>query len=187
MRDGVIMELGIREVSNHCEFANIAYDNIDKSGRQEAAQTYFFIHSFLGHCGTAARVLWSSEFAAHAAGQTIAQILNVPGNYRIEVEAVREIIDHYDHHLAGRLASCGELGKILDYNIGDRDAFEEESSFFLRHYDPTVDTLTLMEEEFNLQHMRAELADVRDRAELWLKTNSLLIDRPARPSISPVS
>lgn len=187
MRDVTIMELGIREVSNHCEFADIAYGNIDKSGHQEAVQTFFYIHSFLAHCGTVAHILWSPDFAAHSRGQTIAQILNLPGNYRIEEETVREIIDRYDHHLAGRLASCGEVAKILDYNIGDRDSFEEESSFFLRHYDPTVDTFTLMEEEFHLQHIWAELADVRNRAEQWLKTNSQLIDRPASAGIPPVS
>lgn len=185
MRDGAIKEIAIREVSAFCGFADMAYRGIDRSGGQLADEVYFLIHSFLDHCGTVARLLWSPELAEHAGGRTIAQVLEVPRGYRFEDETVREMVEHYDHRLARGLATRGEVAKVLDYNIGDRDAFEEENSIFLRHYDPTVDTLTWTEEELPLQHLAAELADIRDRAEAWLKANAVLEERPATASIPP--
>ncbi len=109
----------------------------------------------------------------------------MPQNYRIEDDSVREIMDRYDKRLAHGLSLRGEVGKVLDFNIGDRDAFEEEYSLFLRHYDPTVDTLTLMEEEFNLAQIATELADIRSRADAWLQANASLEARPATPSVPP--
>lgn len=185
MRDAPIVELGIREISTYCDFAELAYRSIDKSGRQEAVGTFFHVHSLLSHCATAARLLWSPALAEHAGGRTIAEILDVPRDYRIEDDSVREIMDRYDTRLAHGLSLRGEVHKVLDFNIGDRDAFEEEYSIFLRHYDPTVDTLTLMEEEFNLAKIATELADIKSRADAWLMQNASLEERPATPSIPP--
>jgi hypothetical protein len=97
----------------------------------------------------------------------------------------REMLDRYDLRLSRGLAVRGEVHKILDANIGGRDAFEEEYCLFLRHYDPTVDTPTRMEEDLRLGHIAAELADVRVRAEAWLAANATLAARPAAPSVPP--
>jgi len=185
MRDTPIVKLAIREVSTYCDFADLAYRSLDKSGSQEAVRCFFYAHSFLVHCATVARLLRSSDLAEHAGGRTIAELLELPRDYRIENESVREVIDSYDTRLAHGLSLRGEVGKILDFNIGDRDAFEEEYSLFLRHYDPTVDTLTLMEEEFNLAQIAAELADIKSRADDWLERNASLGERPATVSIPP--
>jgi len=186
MRDFPIVELGIREVATYSGFADFAYRHIDHRGGQAAQQTFFFIHSFLAHCGTVARLLWSPELAAHAHGRTIAQILNLPGGYHIDDDSVREMLEHYDRRLARGLAARGEVGKVLDFTVGDRDAFEEELSVFLRHYDPSVDTLTLMEEELNLQRLWTEVADINARAKHWLGDNAVLAERPAVASIPPL-
>ena len=185
MRDAPIVELGIREISTYCDFADMAYRGIDTRGRQEAPRTFFYAHSLLAHCAMAARLLWSPELAEHAGGQTLAELLKVPQNYRIEDDSVREIIDRYATRLAHGLSLRGEVGKVLDFNVGDRDAFEEEYSLFLRHFDPTVDTLTLMEEEFNLSQIAAELADIKSLADAWLERNASLEERPAAASIPP--
>ncbi len=185
MRDAAIVELGIREIATFCDFADLAYRSIDKSGRQEAVVSYFYVHSLLSHCATVARLLWSPALAEHAGGSSIAALLKVPRSYRIEDDSVREIMDSYDTRLAHGLSLRGEVRKVLDFNIGDRDAFEQEYSLFLRHYDPTVDTLTLMEEEFNLAQIATELADIKSRAEAWLRDNAALEERPATPSVPP--
>ncbi|MDJ0945308.1 MAG: hypothetical protein QNJ30_17710 [Kiloniellales bacterium] len=185
MRDAPIVELGIREIATYCDFADLAYRSIDKSGRQEAVATYFYVHSLLSHCATVARLLWSSELAEHAGGSNIAALLKVPQDYRVEDDSVREIMDRYDTRLAHGLSLRGEVRKVLDFNIGDRDAFEEEYSLFLRHYDPTVDTLTLIEEEFNLAQIATELSDIKSRANAWLQDNASLEARPATPSVPP--
>jgi hypothetical protein len=185
MRDAAIVEIGIRETAAHCEFAEFAYSNIDGSSAQDAAQTFFFIHSFLGHCGTIARLVWSEEFASHAGGRSIAQVLDVPRQYRSGQDNVRELTENYDRRLARGLAMRGEVEKIFDRNVGDRDAFEEEFSVFLRHYDPSVDVLTVMEEEVDLRHLRAEMIDIRSRATAWLASNATLTDRPAEVTIPP--
>jgi hypothetical protein len=185
MRDLPIVEIGIREVSVYCELADFAYRHIDRQGGQSAEQTFFFVHSFLAHCSTVARLLWSAEIAGHARGRTIAQMLDLPGGYHIDDDSVREMLEHYDRRLARGLAARGEVGKLLDGTLGDRDAFEEEFSVFLRHYDPSVDTLTLMEEELNLQRLASEIADIAARANAWLGENAVLAERPATPSIPP--
>jgi len=185
MRDAAIVEIGVREAAAYCEFAEFAYSNIDGSGVQDAAQTFFFIHSFLGHCGTVARLVWSEEFAPHADGRSIAQVLDVPRQYHNDQDNVREIMENYDRRLARGLAMRGEVGQILDGNVGDRDAFEQEFSIFLRHYDPSVDVLTLMEEEVDLRHLRAEIIDIRTRASAWLASNAVLVDRSAEVTILP--
>lgn len=185
MRDAAIVEIGIREAATHCEFAEFAYSKIDGSGAQDTTQTFFFIHSFLGHCGTVARLVWSEEFAPHADGQSIAQVLDVPRQYRSDQDNVREMTENYDRRLARGLAMRGEVGKILDRNVGDRDAFEQEFGIFLHHYDPSVHVLTEMEEEIDLQRLRTEIADIRERATRWLASNATLMDRPAEVIIPP--
>lgn len=185
MRPAVILEIAIREISTYCGLGELAYRRLDKSGRQTPEDSYLFIHAFLGNCATAARLLWSQELAELAAGQTIAQLLELPSTYHVEDDRIREMVDRYDHRLARGLATRGEVGKVLDFNIGDRDAFEEEMSVFLRHYDPTVDTLTLMEEEFLLGRIATELTDIKARADAWLEQNGILIGRPTSPSIPP--
>jgi hypothetical protein len=179
MRDAAIVEIGIREIATYCEFADFAYSKFDGSETQETALTFFHIHAFLGLCGTVARLVWSEEFAPHASGRSIAQVLDVPADYRSHQDGVRELIDHYDRRLAQGLALRGEVGKILDRNVGDRDAFEEEFSIFLHHYDPTVHVLTELEEEIDLQRLHNEIADTRARATAWLAANAVLEDRPA--------
>lgn len=183
MRDAAIVEIGIREAATHCEFAEFAYSKIDGSGAQDTTQTFFFIHSFLGHCGTVARLVWSEEFAPHADGQSIAQVLDVPRQYRGDQDNVREITENYDRRLARGLTMRGEVGKILDRNVGDRDAFEQEFSIFLRHYDPSVDVLTIMEEEVDLRHLHTEIVDIQARATAWLASNAVLVDRPAEVTV----
>lgn len=185
MRDLPIVEIGVREVSTYSALADFAYRHIDREGEQDIMQTYFFVHSFLAHCSTVARLLWSSEIGAHGGGKTIAQLLELPGGYHIDDDSIRELLEHYDRRLARGLAARGEVGKVLDGTFGDRDAFEEEFSVFLRHYDPTVDTLTLMEEELNLQRLWSEIEDIAARAEAWLGKHAILAERPAVPSIPP--
>jgi hypothetical protein len=185
MRDAAIVEIGIRETATYCEFAELAYSNIDQSGAQDVAQTFFFIHSFIAHCSTAARLVWSEEFAGHADGRSIAQMLDVPRHCRSHQVNVRELMENYDRRLAQGLAMRGEVEKILDGNVGDRDAFEQEFSIFLRHYDPSVEVLTVMEEEISLQRLRTEIADIRARATAWLADNAVLMNRPAEVTIRP--
>lgn len=183
MRDAAIIEIGIREIATFCEYADLAHGCIDKRGGGDAVETFSHIHSFLAHCGMVARLLGSRELAEHAGGRTLAEILDVPTACRSEDDGARELLDRYDLRLARGLAHRGEVGKILDSNIGDRDAFEDDEALFMRHYDPSVDTLTLMEEELNIGHIAVELADVKARAETWLAANATLQTRPATPSI----
>lgn len=186
MRPGMIKEIAIREVSTFSGFADIVYRAIDRAGGAPTTDEVFaLIHAFLGHCAAVTRLLWSSELAASAGGRTVAQVLEVPPGYRFEDESVRQMIERYDHRLAIGLSTRAAVAKVLDGNIGDRDAFEEEDSLFLRHYDPTVDTLTWTEEELNLGHLAGELADIKARADAWLAANAALVDRPAEPSIPP--
>ena len=186
MREGAIKEIAIREVSTFCGYADIAYTAIDRAGGGATAdETFAAVHAFLGHCATVTRLLWSPDLAGHAGGRTIAQALDIPRGYRFEDETVREMIERYDRRLAVGLATRAAVAKVLDGNIGDRDAFEEEDSLFLRHYDPTVDTLTWTEEAINLGHLAGEFADIKARADAWLRENAVLLDRPASPSIPP--
>jgi len=185
MRDAPILELGIRELSTFCRFVEFAYDKIEKSGGQDAVDAFFYAHAMLGNCAMAARLLRSHALAEHAAGRTIAELLEVPRKYQIEDEAIRDMLEGYDVRLAKGLAMRGEVTKVLDFNIGDRDAFEEDSVLFLRHYDPTVDVLTLLEDELNLRLIVNEIADIRSRAEAWLESNASLTEQPAAVSIPP--
>lgn len=185
MRDALILELGVRELSTFCRFAEFAYGKIEKSGGQDAVDAFFYAHAMLANCAMAARLLRSRALAAHAAGRTIADLLDVPRIYQIEDEAIRGMLEGYDARLAKGLTLYGEGTKVLDSNIGDRDAFEEDTCLFLRHYDPTVDVLTLLEDELNLALIANEIADIRSRAETWLDSNATLTEQPAAVSIPP--
>jgi hypothetical protein len=105
--------------------------------------------------------------------------------YRRDQDKVREILENYDRRLARGLATRGEVEKILDRNVGDRNAFEQEFSIFLRHYDPSVDVMTLMEEEIDLRHLHTEIVDIRARATEWLASNAVLEDHPAEVIVPP--
>jgi hypothetical protein len=110
-------------------------------------------------------------------------VLDVPRHYRSGQDNVRAVLENYDHRLVLGLALRGEVGKILDRNVGDRDAFEQEFSIFLRHYDPSVVVLTIMEEEIDLQRLYTEIVDMRTRATAWLASNAVLVDRPAEVTV----
>ncbi len=185
MRDALILELGVRELATFCRFAEFAYGKIEKTGGQDAVETFFYAHAMLGNCAMAARLLRSQALAAHAADRTIADLLKVPRTYQIEDEAIRGMLEGYDARLATGLTLYGEGTRVLDSNIGDRDAFEDDLSLFLRHYDPTVDVLTLLEDELNLALIAKEIADIRSKAEAWLDSNATLTERPAAVSIPP--
>jgi hypothetical protein len=185
MRDALILELGVRELSTFCRLAEFAYGKIEKSGGQDALEAFFYAHAMLGNCAMAARLLRSQALAAHAAGRTIAELLEVPRKYQIEDEAICDMLEGYDARLAKGLTLYGEGTEILDFNIGDRDSFEDDMSLFLRHYDPTVDVLTLLEDELNLALIANEIADIRSRAEAWLESNASLAEQPAAVSIPP--
>ena len=185
MRDALIMELGVRELRTFCRFAEFAYDKIEKGGGQEAIDTFFYAHALLANCAMAARLLRSQAFAERHAGRTIGDLLEVPRKYQIEDEAIRDMLEGYDVRLAKGLTLYGDETKVLDFNIGDRDAFEEDVGLFLRHYDPTVDVLTLLEDELNLSLIANEITDIMSRAEAWLERNASLTEQPAAPSIPP--
>jgi len=179
MRDAAIVEIGIRETATYCAFAEFACANLDAADTSDAARTFFFIQAFLAHCATVARLVWSAEIALHTGGQSIAELLDVPHAYHAHQDKVRTMIENYDLRLVRGLTARGEVDKLLDGNIGDRDAFEEERSVFLRHYDPSVETLTLLEEEIDLRRLRNEIADIGARAAAWLAANATLEERPA--------
>lgn len=185
MRDAAIVEIGIRETMTRCEQAEIAYSGFAGNGAQDTTQTFFLIDAFLTNCAAVARLAWSQEFAPHTGGKTLAQYLDLPSAYHLYQDTVREIVDHYDRRLVRGLAARGEVEKILDRNIGDRDAFEQEFGVFLRHYDASVKVLTLMEEEIDLQRLSTEIADIRARAGAWLVDNAVFEDRPAEVVIRP--
>ena len=187
MRDAAIVEIGVREVATYCDFAEFAHSKLAEAAEHDTGQTFFFIHAFLANCATVARLIWSEQIAGHANGRTIAALLDLPREYRSHDDNVRALLENYDRHLAQGLAMRGEVGKILDRNVGDRDAFEEEFGVFLRHYDPSVATLTLMEEELDLQRLRTEIADIRQRATTWLSDNATLLERPAEVTIRAAS
>ena len=139
MRDAAIMEIGIREVMTYCELAETSYADLADKGPQDPDKIYSRVHAFLAHCAAVARLAWSQEFAPYTGGKTLAQCLDVPNAYHRHQDTVREMVDHYDRRLARGLAARGEVERILDRNVGDRDAFEQEFSVFLRHYDPSVE------------------------------------------------
>ena len=185
MRDAAIVEIGVRETATFCQFAEFAYSKIDDSGSPDPTAAFFFIHAFVGYCSTVAHLLLSEEIAPHAGGQTIAQLLEVPHDDRIRLGSIGEINEHYDQRLVRGLAMRGEVEKILDRNVGDRDAFEQEFSIFLMHYDPSVHVLTELEEEIDLARLYSEVANIRERASAWLTGNAVLQDRPAEVTIPP--
>jgi hypothetical protein len=181
----VIVTLAAREIAAFAEFADFAYRTVKASEGREAREVYFYVHSFLAHSSTIAQLLWSKPLAEEEGRQQLAEILEVSADLQLSGPTVRKMIKRHDRWLVNALERRGESAKILDYNIGDRDAFEEEDTYFLRHYDPTVDTLTMFEEEINLARLAAEVSEVKERAETWLASNAMLADRPAEISIPP--
>lgn len=185
MRPSVIATLAAREAVTFAEFAEFAYRTVKGSEGREAQEIYFYIHSFLGHTTTIAQLLWSKPLAEEEGGRTLAEILGVPADLELSKPTVRKKIRRHDRWLAEALERHGEAAKILDYNIGDRDAFEEDNTYFLRHYDPMVETLTMFEEEINLARLAAEVSEVKELAQAWLAANAMLADRPAEISFPP--
>lgn len=167
MRD-LLIEMAIREISTQCNFADAAYSNILKKAPERLRTSFASIHSFLSHCAMVSKLLWSEYLKNNSKNQAIAQILEVADDSKIRKRHFRNILEHYDEYLKKWIKERGGNINILDFNTGPREMIKigkGTNTIFVRHFDQTSFTFTLIDEELNLKELHGEILNIKSRAD----------------------
>jgi len=164
-----LAEMAIREIWTQCRFAQVSYSNITTKGRANTDIVFSSIHSFLAHCANVSKLLFSKKIASALGKQNPAQILNLQGSLRIKSSSFRNKLEHYDKELVKWIKKKGPRILIYDYNIGPKRAFQlPKNSIRVRHYDPTTDTFTLLDEDLTLNDLYQEVTEIQSKAGAWV-------------------
>lgn len=175
MRD-LLTEMAVREVSTQCKFADVAYSNILKKAPERLKTSFSSIHSFLSHCAMVSKLLWSEHLKNNSKNQTIAQILEVENDSKIRKRHLRNILEHYDEYLKKWIKERGDNINILDFNTGPREMIKIRNctnTIFVRHFDKTTFTSTLIDEKLNLKELHGEILNIKTRADDWIRDNTI--------------
>lgn len=101
----------------------------------------------------------------------------------LESRRVRNAIEHFDSRLDEFFD--GSPFPIVDLNMGPKEYFISGlpggTTKFLRHIDPTVPSISILNEEINIQELCDAVKLVQERAEQWLGERSFSIPPPWRP------
>ena len=168
MERTLLNKMSIREVINQAEFAGVAFNNIEIKSTYNVKISFSSIHSFLTHCAMLSKILWSNRLKDEESGKSLAQILNIPDNLKIKSRNYRNILEHYDEYLKEWVNAKGKDINILDNNIGPKDKIKVDNSIWVRHYDPTNHTFTLIDNELNLFELYREVETIKGKAAEWL-------------------
>jgi hypothetical protein len=99
---------------------------------------------------------------------SIGHILGVVQSSPIHNRTFRNHLEHYDDRLKKWIKRYATGAKIGTYNIGPKSAFSSPDMILVSHYDPSNDTFTFVDEDFNLSQLSDEVKRIRQIAEKWV-------------------
>jgi hypothetical protein len=159
------IEMSIREIWTQAHFAEISYKNIDIKAAANIDVVFSSIHSFLSHCVMVSKLLKSRDEKSRSIGD----ILNVSESSIIHNRKFRNNLEHYDKELRRWIRKKGVNANIGTYNIGPKSMIRIPNMVFVSHYDPTNDTFTFVNEDFNLGQLFEEVQRIKELADKWVK------------------
>lgn len=161
------VEMSIREIWTQAHFAEIAYRNIDPKAIKGTDAVFSSIHSFLSHCANVSKMLVADD--GKNPPKTIGGILKVSKNSDIHNRKFRNHLEHYDKQLKKWIKEKGINTTIGTYNIGPKSMIQIPNMIFVSHYDPTDNTFTFVNEDFNLGVLYNEVIKIKSLADSWVK------------------
>lgn len=159
------VEMSIKEIWSQANFAEIAYRNINPKSAKGTDAVFSSIHSFLSHCANVSKLLKSND--DENPPRSIGDILGVLKASIIHNRRFRNNLEHYDKELKKWIRSRGINVNIGMYNIGPKQMIS--NMLFVSHYDPTDDTFTFVNEDFNLGRLNNEAIRIKCLADKWVK------------------
>ena len=192
------IEMAIREVWTQCQFAQVAFSNINSKAAANTDAVFSSIHSFLSHCANASKLLDAKErpdealkpwrlgslvskvlralgFKRGTGGKTIGEILGVSKRLFIHKKRwFRNSLEHYDERLWAWLKTYGPDVSIFDYNVMPKSTVKlapNSKHIWVRNYDPTSNTFTFTDRDLDLSEMHKEVLDIQQIADQWVKNN----------------
>lgn len=168
--------MSIREISTQAHFAKIAYKNINPKTVKGTDAVFSSIHSFLSHCANVSKMLKAID--DENPSKTIGDILGVSKNSNIHKRKFRNCLEHYDKELKKWIKNKKNNSSIGTYNIGPKSAIQSNDMILVNHYDPTDDTFTFVNKDFNLNIMHKEVSKIKTVADKWITRMQFGIIKP---------
>jgi hypothetical protein len=161
------IEMSISEISTQINFAELSYRNINSKALSGNELVFSSIHSFLSHCANVSKMLLASDGENYP--QTIGDILGVTKNSNIHNRRFRNHLEHYDERLKDWIREKGINSNIGTYNIGPKQMIQIPNMIFVSHYDPSNNTFTFVNEDFDLGILYQEIQKIKIRINTWLQ------------------
>ncbi len=162
------IEMSIREIWAQAHFAEIAFRNIDQKAEEGTDLVFSSIHSFLSHCAMVSKMLLATSDDGKKP-KSIGNILGIRATSVIHKRTFRNRLEHYDEHLKEWINQFGTNVGIATHNIGPKSALKIPNLVFVSHYDPTNQTFTFVNEDFDLRVLASEIRRIKSAVDKWVK------------------
>ena len=160
------VEMSIREISTQAHFAGIAYGRLDPKARSNNDAIFSSIYSFLSHCAMVSKMLAAKDDGSPP--KSIGSVVHVPGSSLIHKRVFRNHLEHYDERLKAWIGSYGVNSMIGTYNIGPKSALSMPGMVYVSHYDPSTQTFTFVNDDFDLRKLANEAERIKVLADEWV-------------------
>lgn len=161
------VEMSIREIWTQAHYAEIAYGNINIKAMNVIDVVFSSIHSFLSHCAMVSKMLKAKY--TESSINDIGDILGISTSSIIHKRKFRNSLEHYDRELKKWIEEKGVNSIIGTYNIGSKSMIGIPNMVFVKHYDPTENTFTFVNEDLDLGILFKEVVEIKDKADKWVK------------------
>lgn len=161
------VEMSIREIWTQAHFAEIAYTHIDPKATNGNDAVFSSIHSFLSHCAMVSKILAATDDGNPP--KSIGDVLKVQSTSVVHQRIFRNHLEHYDERLKEWIRQFGVNSMIGTYNVGPKSSVQAPNMVFVSHYDPSTETFTFVNDDFDLAAMHAEVQKIKTLADNWVK------------------
>lgn len=161
------IEMSIREIWTQAHFAELAYRNIDPKATRGTDAVFSSIHSFLSHCAMVSKMLVATD--GESQSKSIGDILGIPGSSVIHNRKFRNNLEHYDERLKRWIRQYAAGTNVGTYNMGRKGAIRIPNIIYVSHYDPTDNTFTFVNEDFDLGVLYEEAQRIKGIAGAWVE------------------
>ena len=164
------IEMSIREIWTQAHFAELAYRNINPKAERSTDAVFSSIHSFLSHCAMVSKMLSAKD--QETPPKSIGDILGISKSSPIHNRKFRNHLEHYNERLKQWIRKKGISSAIGTYNIGPKSMIGIPNMIFVSHYDPSDNTFTFVNEDFDLGLMLKEVRRIKELADDWVKAKT---------------
>jgi hypothetical protein len=171
--DPEVLQLFVQEVDRQAQFGlSAAADLRHAVTRNDTDRIWYSIQSLLVATGNVSKLLWPSQRASSARGDTLRQTLQVENDSPLVSRAFRNHFEHFDERLEAWGISA-HTHMVVDSNIGSLRIIRGGSTLvYVRNFDPSSETLTFHDEVYELRPIINALESLRSKTERVLKRNA---------------